>query len=124
MYSNNVPNKKNAWLAFKSIAKDFLGNTWAQNYVEIFEQLLESFKLLDCSISIKFHFSHSHFAYFLEILGAVSGEQEERFNQYLKIMKARYQDRWDVQMMTDYIVGESSDNVHSIDIHKHKQYIW
>lgn len=48
--------QKNAWLAFKNIAKDFLGNTRAQSYAEIVQQLLESFKLLGCNMSIKFAF--------------------------------------------------------------------
>lgn len=94
--------EKNAWLAFKSIVKDFLGNTRAQNYVEIVQQLLESFKKLGCNMSIKLHFLHSHLANFPENLGALSDEQGERFHQDLKVMEARYQGRWDVSMMADY----------------------
>lgn len=94
--------QKNAWLAFKNLVKDFLGNTRAQNYTEIVQQLLESFKMLGCNMSIKLHFLHSHLADFPKNLGAVSDEQGERFHQDLKIMEARYQGRWDVHMMADY----------------------
>ncbi|XP_070613747.1 uncharacterized protein [Erythrolamprus reginae] len=90
--------QKNAWLAFQNI----LGNTQAQNYIEIVHQLLETFKLLGCNMSIKLHFLHSHLANFLENLDAVSVEQGERFYQDLKVMETRYQGRWDVHMMADY----------------------
>lgn len=94
--------QKNAWMAFKDLIKNFLGNTRAQNYTEIVQQLLKTFKILGCNMSIKVHFLHSHLADFPENLGAVSDEQGERFHQDLKIMEARYQGRWDVHMMADY----------------------
>ncbi|GBM30356.1 hypothetical protein AVEN_21475-1 [Araneus ventricosus] len=94
--------QKNAWLAFRNIVKYFLGNTRAQIYTEILQQLLENYKMLGCNLSIKSHFLHSHLADFPKNLGAVSDEQRERFHQDLKVMEARYQGRWDVHMMTDY----------------------
>lgn len=94
--------QKNAWFAFKNLAKHFLGNTRAQNYTEIVQQLLKSFEMLACNMSIKLHFLHSHLAEFPENLGAVSDEQGERFHQDLKTMEERYQGRWDVHMMADY----------------------
>jgi len=94
--------QKNAWLSFKNHVKDFLGNIRAQNYTEIVQQLLESFKMLGCNMSIKVHFLHSHLAEFPENLGAVSDEQGELFHQDLKIMETRYQGRWDLHMMADY----------------------
>lgn len=115
--------QKNAWLAFKNIVKDFLGNTRAQNYTEIVQQLLESFKMLGCNMSIKLHFLHSHLANFPKILGAVSDEQGERFHQDLKVMEARYQGRWDVHMMADYcwtIKRECSQIKHSRQSYKRK----
>ena len=94
--------EKNAWLSFKDVVKNFLGNTRAKNYTEIVQKLLESYKTLGCNMSIKLHFLHSHLANFPENLGDVSDEQGERFHQDLKIMEERYQGRWDVNMMADY----------------------
>ncbi|XP_069623312.1 uncharacterized protein [Ranitomeya imitator] len=94
--------EKNAWLSFKDVVKNFLGNTRASNYKEIVQKLLESYKALGCNMSIKLHFLHCHLANFPENLGAVSDEQGERFHQDLKVMEDRYQGRWDVHMMADY----------------------
>ena len=58
---------------------------------------------LGCNMSIKLHFLHSHLDKFPENLGAVSDEQGERFHQDLKTMEERYQGRWDVHMMADYV---------------------
>jgi len=44
--------QKNAWMAFKDLIKNFLGNTRAQNYTEIVQQLLKIFKILGCNMSI------------------------------------------------------------------------
>ncbi|XP_072257829.1 uncharacterized protein [Pyxicephalus adspersus] len=94
--------EKNAWLSFKAMVKDFLGNTQANIYREVVQKLSESFKMLGCNMSIKVHFLHSHLSNFLENLGAVSDEQGERFHQDLKVMEGRLQGRWDVHMMADY----------------------
>lgn len=113
----------NAWLAFKNIVKDFLGNTRALNYADIVQQLLESFQKLGCNMSIKLHFLHSHLANFPDNLGAVSDEQGERFHQDLKVMEARYQGRWDVHMMADYcwsIKRECTQTEHSRKSYKRK----
>ena len=94
--------EKNAWLSFKAIVTDFLGNTRAENYTEIVQKLLDSYKTLGCNMSIKVHFLHSHLDKFPENLGAISDEQGERFHQDLKVMETRYQGRWDRHMLADY----------------------
>ncbi len=96
--------EKNAWLAFKAIVKDFLGNTRAKNYTEIVKNLLDSYQKLGCNMSIKVHFLHSHLDMFPENLGAVSDEQGERFHQDLKVMEYMngYKGRWDEHMLADY----------------------
>ena len=66
--------EKNAWLPFKDVVKNFLGNTRASNYIEIVQKLLESYKAVGCHMSIKLHYLHCHLASFLEYLGAVSNE--------------------------------------------------
>nr|DBA21505.1 TPA: hypothetical protein GDO54_018125 [Pyxicephalus adspersus] len=61
----------------KPLSRTFLGSTRANNYIEIVQKLLESYKMLGCIISIKVHFLHSHLSNFPENLGAVSYEQGE-----------------------------------------------
>ena len=43
--------EKNAWLPFKDVVKNFLGNTNASNNTEIVQKLLESYKALGCNMS-------------------------------------------------------------------------
>jgi hypothetical protein len=104
--------EKNAWLSFKDLIKNFLGNTRANNCTEIVVKLLESYKTLGCNMSIKLHFLHIHLANFPENLGDVSDLQGERFYRDLKVMEERYQGRWDVNMMDDYCWSIKRDCPH------------
>ena len=40
---------KIAWLAFKDVTKNFLGNTKARNYEELVSNMLRQFQLLGCN---------------------------------------------------------------------------
>ena len=100
--------EKNAWLPFKDVVKNFLGNTCASNYVEIVQKLLESYKVVGCNTSIKLHYLHCHLASFPEYLGAVSDEQCEQFHKNLKVMEESYHGRWDVHKLWLTIVGASN----------------
>jgi hypothetical protein len=64
--------------------------------------MLEKFKVLGCLMSLKNHFLNSHLDYFPENLGAVIGQQGERFHQEIKEMETRYQGQWNVNTMRDY----------------------
>lgn len=105
-----------AWKSFVQVVTKFLGNEKADNYVELVNDLLGSFKNLGCNMSIKVHYLHSHLDKFPENLGSYSEEQGERFHQDLKEMEDRYQGRWDEHMLADYcwsITRECHDNVYS-----------
>ena len=65
--------------------------------------MLKDFKKLGANMSIKLHYLHSHMEKFPENLGDFSEEQGERAHQDLKTMEHRYQGRWDVHMMADYV---------------------
>ena len=93
-----------AWNAFTVVVSNFLGSTKADNYKDLVNALLSTFKKLGCNMSVKVHFLHSHIDYFPQNLGAVSEEQGERFHQDIKTMEKRYQGRWDCSMMQT-IVG-------------------
>jgi len=71
--------ERNAWLSFKRICKDFLGNHKAANYQDVVQDLLTSYKAVGCNMSLQIHFLESHLDFFPENLGEVSEKHGERF---------------------------------------------
>ncbi|UYV81377.1 hypothetical protein LAZ67_20000992 [Cordylochernes scorpioides] len=80
-----------AWNSFRNICKNFLGSVKAENYRDIVNDLLLSYKALGCNMCLKIHFLHSHLNFFPDNLGAVSDEHGERFHQAISSMEKRYQ---------------------------------
>lgn len=72
-----------AWSSFTLVVRNFLGNHKADNYSELVENMLSSFRQLGCIMSIKVHYLHSHLDSFPDNLGDLSEEQGERFHQDL-----------------------------------------
>ncbi|UYV80797.1 hypothetical protein LAZ67_19001756 [Cordylochernes scorpioides] len=68
------------------------GSVKVENYRDIVNDLLLSYKALGCNMSLKIHFLHSHLDFFPDNLGAVSDEHGERFHQDISSMEKRYQD--------------------------------
>ena len=62
----------NAWLSFKRICKDFLGNHKAVKYHDVMQALLTSFKAMGCNMSLKIHFLESHLDFFPQKISTVS----------------------------------------------------
>jgi hypothetical protein len=60
--------EREALIAFKSVVTTFLGNNKDPEYVTIFENMLEEFKVFGCLMRLKFHFLNSHLEFFPEIL--------------------------------------------------------
>ena len=79
-----------------------LGNHKSNNYKEIVDTLLGSYKAMGCNMSLKIHFLHSHLEFFPENLGSVSDEQGERFHQDISLMEKRYKGKWSPNMLADY----------------------
>jgi len=95
--------KDNAWLAFKRICKDFLGNHKAVYYQDVVQDLLTSYKAVGCNMSLmKVHFLESHLDFFPEKLSEVSDEHSERFHQDIMAMEKRYQGKWTSSLLADY----------------------
>lgn len=94
--------EKAAWLSFKEVVENFLGNHKSENYEELVADMLRKYQQLGCLMNYKLHFLHSHLDYFPENLGDYSEEQGERFHQDIKEMERRYQGRWDINMMADF----------------------
>lgn len=116
-----TPIERDAWESFVLVTKNFLGNTKANNYVYLVNDMLEKLEKLNINMSIKVHFLFSHLERFPENLGAVSDEQGERFHQDIKVMEQRYQGRWDSHMMADYCWNIMRDNVSSVHKRRSKK---
>jgi len=56
--------ERNAWLSFKRICKDFLGNRKAANYQDVVQDLLTSYKAMGCNMSLNIHFLETHLDFF------------------------------------------------------------
>ena len=48
--------EKLAWQAFKLVATKLLGNTKADNYMELVSKLLKACSRMECNMSLKIHF--------------------------------------------------------------------
>ncbi|UYV80326.1 hypothetical protein LAZ67_18002425 [Cordylochernes scorpioides] len=90
-----------AWNSFRNVCKNFLGSVKVENYRDIVNDLLLSYKALGYNMSLKIHFLHSHLDFFPENLGAVSDEHGERFHQAISSMEKRYQGKWSPAMLAD-----------------------
>ncbi|UYV67101.1 hypothetical protein LAZ67_4003896 [Cordylochernes scorpioides] len=90
-----------AWNSFRNVCKNFLGSVKVENYRDIVNDLLPSYKALGCNMSLKIHFLHSHLDFFPDNLGAVSDEHGERFHQAISSMEKRYQGKWSPAMLAD-----------------------
>ena len=106
-YVNGVKSetKTNAWQAFKSVENnffDFLGNKNRSEYLLIVQEMMQSFKALVASMSLKIHFLRSHLDDFPDNCGDYSIEQGERLHQDIRIIEERYQGRWEINTLADY----------------------
>ncbi|UYV84647.1 hypothetical protein LAZ67_X002946 [Cordylochernes scorpioides] len=89
------------WNSFLNVCKNFLGSVKVENYLDIVNDLLLSYKALGCNMSLKIHFLHSHLDFFPDNLGAVSDEHGDRFHQAISSMEKRYQGKWSPAMLAD-----------------------
>ena len=97
--------ERNAWHAFRMVVQGFLGNNRNENYMQLIRDLMQTYHVLGCRLSLKLHYLHSHIDFFRPNLGDVSEEHGERFHQDMNNMEKRYQGRWDSAMMGDYVWG-------------------
>ncbi len=102
-FSNSLSRKeKKAWESFVSVCRNFLGNKRSDDYHQRIDELLKSYKILGCKMSLKVRFLHSHLSFFPENCGAVSDEHGERFHQQIAQMEKRYAGKWNPSMLADY----------------------
>ncbi|KAJ4451487.1 hypothetical protein ANN_02950 [Periplaneta americana] len=94
--------EKEAWEALKGVIHGLLGNKRNDNYTQLVTVLLRKYYQLECNMSLKIHFLHSHLDLFPPTCGAVSDEHGERFHQDISVMEQRHQGRWNETMLADY----------------------
>lgn len=94
--------ERDAWVAFKSLVTNFLGNNKSNDYVRVVKRCIGAYRRLGSSMSLKIHLLDSHLDFLPENLGAVSDEHGERFHQDISVMESRYQGRWSAAMLADY----------------------
>ncbi|GBM82424.1 hypothetical protein AVEN_125858-1 [Araneus ventricosus] len=83
--------ERKACTSFCAVVESFLDKRKAENYVELVNEILNSFKSLGCNMSIKVRYLHNHLDRFPENLRDTSEEQGERFHQNIKTMEESYQ---------------------------------
>ena len=94
--------KLKAWTSFVAVIENFLGNHKSENYMEMVNEMHNSFESPGRNMRIKVHYLHSHLECFPENLGDFSEEQGERFHQDIKTLENCHQGRCDMHMMADY----------------------
>jgi len=71
--------QRNAWLSFKRICKDCLGNHKGANDQDVVQDLLTLYKAMGFSMSLNIHFLESRLDFFPENFSEVTDEHGERF---------------------------------------------
>ena len=79
---------RNAWLSFKRICKDLLGNHKTANCQDVVQDLLTSYKAVGCNMRLKIHFLESQLFFFPENLGGVGDEQVKYVTKTLWLWKS------------------------------------
>ena len=95
------PETEKSALTFKVVCLNFLGNVKAKNYKELVEDKLNAYQTMGCNMSLKIHFSLSHWDLFPLNLGAVINEHAERFHQDFSTMEKRYVGKLSQNMLAD-----------------------
>jgi len=94
--------ERNAWLSFKRICKDVLGNHKAANYQDVLQDPLTSYKAMGCNMSLKNPLSGVTLGFFPRKSRRSSDEHGERFHQNIMAMEKRYQRKCTSSMFADY----------------------
>ena len=83
--------ERNAWRALREVVENFLGSNKSENYEQLVANLIKTYEMLGCLMSLMLHFLHSHLNFFSKNMGDISEEHGERFHQDISTMEIRYQ---------------------------------
>ena len=80
--------KQRAWNAFRDVDTSFLGYRRAFNYKYLVEELLTSYQILGCNMSVKIHFLNSHVDFFLENVdtAAMEGRSKGKWSPLMLVV--------------------------------------
>ena len=86
----------------KDVCQNFLGSHRVANFAELVTNLLHSYEVLGCKMSLKVHFLASHLHFFYKNLGNVSDEHGERFHQDIAVIEkgTRRNGQWECWQTT------------------------
>lgn len=79
-----------AWESLKCVIQQVLGNNREENFKVLVENMMQSFKAIGISMSLKLHFLNNHLDEFSKQLPTESDEQGERFHQTTIPMEKRF----------------------------------
>ena len=91
-----------AWKSFKQVWLNFLGLHKSSDFEDVVANLLRNYHKMECKMSLKVHFLHSHLSFFQENLGAVSDEHGERFHHHIAVIEKRFKGKWSIRMLAQY----------------------
>jgi len=80
--------ERNAWLSFKSICEDFLGNHKAANYQDFVQDLLTSYNAIGCNMNLKIQFLESNLDFSQKILAKSVTNTVKDFTKILYLWKS------------------------------------
>ena len=93
--------EKSVWLTFKAVCLNFLQNVKPEHYMELVEDLLNAYRTMGCSMSLKIHLLHSYLDFFPPNLNTLSDEYGERLHQDISTMEKRFAGRSSQNMLAD-----------------------
>ena len=73
-----------------------------ENYADIVKEMLIAYQKLECRMSLKIHFLHSHLNFFPDKLGDVYDEHGERFHHDISDIEIRCEGKPNNKMMDNY----------------------
>ena len=94
---------KTAWRSFKDLCEQFLGNHRSQNYEQVVENFLKSFKEIGANMTLKMHFFEAHLDHFAKNCGAASDEDGEKFHQEISELESWYAGRVTPGLLAEYV---------------------
>ena len=82
--------EKAAWQSLEKVSNGILGNFNTANFSELVQDLVDSYKQLECNMSLKMHFLISHLDFVPLNCGGVTDQYGEHFHQDISVMEHRY----------------------------------
>lgn len=93
---------KGAFLSFKNIVRNFLGNKLTTHYKYIVQNSVNNFKKINWHMQLNLRYLHFYIIFFADNMGAIRNEHGERFHHRISAMKCRCRSQWNAVMLADY----------------------